>query len=102
MSETNNENIIQKSTKPDEKSSQQNRPIDRSERKLEDSLKDIDEMLSNPDKLKDGFKILSNYETQINFYLNFLQISFDPNLNKNKQRMKLSGCCFICFLKKKL
>ena len=100
MSEPNNENITQKSTKADEESSPLNHPIDRSERKLEDSLSDIDEMLSNPDRLKDGFKILSNYETQTNFYLNFLKISFDPNLNKNKQRMKLSGCCFICFLKK--
>ena len=100
MSEANNENITQKSTKADEESSPLNHPIDRSEKKLEDSLSDIDEMLSNPDKLKDGFKILSNYETQTNFYLNFLKISFDPNLNKNKQRMKLSGCCFICFLKK--
>ena len=97
MSDTNNENNTQKSTKPDEDSFQINHPIDRSERKLEVSLKDIDEMLSNPDKLKDGFKTLSNYETQTNFYLNFLQISFDQNLNKNKQRMKLSGCCFIFF-----
>ena len=100
MSEANNENITQNSTKADEESSPLNHPIDRSEKKLEDSLSDIDEMLSNPDKLKDGFKILSNYETQTNFYLNFLKISFDPNLNKNKKRMKLSGCCFICFLKK--
>ena len=70
MSEPNNENMTQKSTKTDEDSSKLNSPIDRSERKLEDSLSDIDEMLSNPDKLKDGFRILSNYETQTNFYLN--------------------------------
>ena len=57
-------------------------------------------MLSNPDKLKDGYNILSNHETQKNFYLNFLKISFDSNLNKNIQRKKLSGCCFVCFLKK--
>ena len=32
--------------------------------------------------------------------MNFLKISFDSSLNKNKQRMKLSACCFICFLQK--
>ena len=83
MSEPNDENITKKSAKRDEESSSLNHPIDRSERKLEDSLSDIDEMLSNQDKLKDGFRILSNYETQTNFYLNFLKISFDSNLNKN-------------------
>ena len=100
MSELNKENNIPTSSKTDDESSSLKQPIDRTERKLEDSLKDIDEMLSNPEKLKDGFNMLSKHETQKNFYLNFLQISFDPSLNKNKQRMKLSGCCFICFLKK--
>ena len=100
MSELNKENNEQKLKKINEESSKINNPIDRSERKLEDSLKDIDDMLSNPEKLKDGYNILSNYETQKNFYLNFLKISFDSNLNKNIQRKKLSGCCFICFIKK--
>ena len=100
MSELNKENNEQKLKKINEESQKINKPIDRSERKLEDSLKDIDDMLSNPDKLKDGYNILSNYETRKNFYLNFLKISFDSNLNKNIKRKKLSGCCFICFLKK--
>ena len=100
MSEFNKDNINQKSTNVNEESTKIKHPINRSERKLEESLKDLDDMLSNPDKLKDGYKTLSNYETQKNFYLNFLKISFDSNLNKNIQRMKLSGCCFICFLKK--
>ena len=100
MSELNKENTDQKSLKPNEDTVKTNKPIDRSERKLDDSLKDIDDMLSNPNKLKDGYNILSNHETQRNFYLNFLKISFDPTLNKNKQRMKLSACCFKCFLKK--
>ena len=100
MSELNKGNTDQKSLKSNEDPVKTNKPIDRSERKLDDSLKDIDDMLSNPDILKDGYNILSNHETQRNFYLNFLKISFDPTLNKNKQRMKLSACCFICFLKK--
>ena len=100
MSEPNQENKNPKSTNNEKDSTQQNQTINRSERKFEESLKDIDEMLSNPDKLKNGYTTLSNFETMKNFYLNFLKISFDPSLNKNKQRMKLSGCCFICFLEK--
>ena len=100
MSELDKGNMENKSLKSNEDPVKLNKPIDRSERKMDDSLKDIDDMLSNPDKLKDGYNILSNHETQRNFYLNFLLISFDPSLNKNKQRMKLSACCFICFLKK--
>ena len=100
MSELNKDNNNQNSSNTNEESVKPIHPIDRSERKFEDSLKDIDDMLSNPDKLKDGYKILSNFETRKNFYLNFLKISFDSSLNKNKLRMKLSGCCFNCFLKK--
>ena len=100
MSEPNNEKNNQNSQKTKDELLKSNLPIDRSERKIEDSLKDIDEMLSNPDKLKDGYNLLSKFETRKNFYLNFLKISFDSSLNKNKLRMKLSGCCFICFLKK--
>ena len=74
--------------------------INKEELKLEDSLKEIDEMISNPEKLKDGFNILSAHEAQKNFYINFLKIAFDSSLNKNKKRMKLSGCCFICFFQK--
>ena len=74
--------------------------INKEELKLEDSLKEIDEMISNPEKLKNGFNILSAHEGQKNFYINFLKIAFDSSLNKNKKRMKLSGCCFICFLQK--
>ena len=77
-----------------------NNPIDRSERKFEESLKDIDDMISDSNKLKDGYNILSKCETQKNFYLNFLKIMFDSNLRKSIKRMKLSGCCFLCFLKK--
>ena len=100
MSEPNQENKNPKSTNNEKDSTQQNQTINRLERKFEESLKDIDEMLSNPDKLKNGYTTLSNFETMKNFYLNFLKISFDSSLNKNKQRMKLSGCCFICFLEK--
>ena len=74
--------------------------INKEELKFEDSLKEIDEMISNPEKLKNGFNILSAHESQKNFYINFLKIAFDSSLNKNKKRMKLSGCCFICFLQK--
>ncbi len=77
MSELNKGNNDQKSLKQNEEPIKINKPIDRSELKLEDSLKDIDDMLSNPEKLKDGYNILSNHETQRNFYLNFLKISFD-------------------------
>ena len=100
MSEFSKDNINKQSTKINEEPTKINHSINRSERTLEESLKDIDDMLTYPDKLKEGYKTLSNYETQKNFYLNFLKISFDSNLNKNKKRMKLSGCCFICFLKK--
>ena len=100
MSDLNKQNNDQKMNKINEGSTKLNKTIDRSERKFEDSLKDIDDMLSNPNNLKDGYNILSNYETQKNFYLNFLKIAFDSNLNKNSQRMKLSACCFTCFLKK--
>ena len=97
MSEKFNSKLLEKI---DEEPINKNITINRSEIKLEDSLKEIDEMISNPDKLKNGFNILQVHETKKNFYINFLKISFDPSLNKNKQRMKLSGCCFVCFLEK--
>ena len=97
MSEKFNSKLLEKI---DEEPINKNITINRSEIKLEDSLKEIDEMISNPDKLKNGFNILQAHETQKNFYINFLKISFDPSLNKSKQRMKLSGCCFVCFLEK--
>ena len=97
MSEKFNPKLLEKI---DEEPINKNITINRSEIKLEDSLKEIDEMISNPDKLKNGFNILQVHETKKNFYINFLKISFDPSLNKNKQRMKLSGCCFVCFLEK--
>ena len=86
--------------KIDEEPVNKNVTINRKEIKLEESLKEIDEMISNPEKLKNGFNILLAHETQKNFYINFLKISFDSTLNKNKLRMKLSGCCFVCFLQK--
>ena len=86
--------------KIDEEPLNKNITINRKEIKLEESLKEIDEMISNPEKLKNGFNILLAHETQKNFYINFLKISFDSTLNKNKLRMKLSGCCFVCFLQK--
>ena len=97
MTEKFNSKLLEKI---DEEPINKNITINRSEIKLEDSLKEIDEMISNPDKLKNGFNILQAHETQKNFYINFLKISFDPSLNKSKQRMKLSGCCFVCFLEK--
>ena len=100
MSEKYKESNSNTLEKIDEEPSNKNITINRTELKLDDSLKEIDELLSNPEKLKNGFNILSSHETQKNFYINFLKISFDSTLNKNKQRMKLSACCFICFLQK--
>ena len=100
MSEKYKESNSNTLEKIDEEPLNKNIAINRTELKLDDSLKEIDELLSNPEKLKNGFNILSSHETQKNFYINFLKISFDSTLNKNKQRMKLSACCFICFLQK--
>ena len=100
MSEKNKESTCNRLEKIDEEPINKNITINRTELKFEDSLKEIDELISNPEKLKNGFNILSSHETQKNFYINFLKISFDTTLNKNKQRMKLSACCFICFLQK--
>jgi len=100
MSEKFKESNSKHLEKIDEEPLNKNITINRTELKFEDSLKEIDEMISNPEKLKNGFNTLSVHETQKNFYINFLKISFDSNLNKNKQRMKLSGCCFVCFLRK--
>ena len=100
MSEKNKESTCNRLEKIDEEPINKNITINRTELKFEDSLKEIDELISNPEKLKNGFNILSSHETQKNFYTNFLKISFDSTLNQNKQRMKLSACCFICFLQK--
>ena len=100
MSEKYKESNSNTLEKIDEEPLNKNITINRTELKFDDSLKEIDELLSNPEKLKNGFNILSSHETQKNFYINFLKISFDSTLNKNKQRMKLSACCFICFLQK--
>ena len=100
MSEKYKESTSKQLEKIDEEPINKNITINRTEFKFEDSLKEIDELISNPEKLKNGFNILSSHETQKNFYMNFLKISFDSSLNKNKQRMKLSACCFICFLQK--
>ena len=100
MSEKYKESNSNTLEKIEEEPLNKNITINRTELKLDDSLKVIDELLSNPEKLKNGFNILSSHETQKNFYINFLKISFDSTLNKNKQRMKLSACCFICFLQK--
>ena len=100
MSQPTDDNNNQKLEDIPEEPIKENIIIDRKERSFEDSLKDIDEMLSNSQKLIDGYQTLSKYETQQNFYINFLKISFDKNLNKDKKRMKLSGCCFISFLEK--
>ena len=100
MSEKYKESNLNTLEKIDEEPLNKNITINRTELKFDDSLKEIDELLSNPDKLKNGFNILSSHETQKNFYINFLKISFDSTLNKNTQRMKLSACCFICFLQK--
>ena len=100
MSEKYKESSSKQLEKIDEEPINKNITINRTEFKFDDSLKEIDELISNPEKLKNGFNILSSHETQKNFYMNFLKISFDSSLNKNKQRMKLSACCFICFLQK--
>lgn len=100
MSEKYKESTSKQLEKIDEEPINKNITINRTEFKFDDSLKEIDELISNPEKLKNGFNILSSHETLKNFYMNFLKISFDSSLNKNKQRMKLSACCFICFLQK--
>ena len=100
MSEKYKESTSKRLEKIDEEPINKNITINRTELKFDDSLKEIDELISNPEKLKNGFNILSAHETQKNFYMNFLKISFNSTLNKNKQRMKLSACCFICFLEK--
>ena len=97
MSEKFNSKMLEKI---DEEPINKNITINRKELKLEESLKEIDDMISNPEKLKNGYNILSTHETQKNFYINFLKIAFDSSLNKDKKRMKLSGCCFVCFLQK--
>ena len=100
MSEKYKESSSKQLEQIDEEPINKNITINRSELKFEDSLKEIDEMITNPEKLKDGFNILSAHENKKNYYINFLKICFDPSLNKNKKRMKLSGCCFVCFLEK--
>ena len=97
MSEKFNSKMLDKI---DEEPINKNITINRKEIKLEETLKEIDEMISNPEKLKNGYNILSAHETQKNFYINFLKIAFDSSLNKDKKRMKLCGCCFVCFLQK--
>ena len=97
MSEKFNSKMLKKI---DEEPINKNITINRKEIKLEETLKEIDEMISNPEKLKNGYNILSAHETQKNFYINFLKIAFDSSLNKDKKRMKLCGCCFVCFLQK--
>ena len=97
MSEKFNSKMLEKI---DEEPINKNITINRKELKLEETLKEIDEMISNPEKLKNGYNILSAHETQKNFYINFLKIAFDPSLNKDIKRMKLCGCCFVCFLQK--
>ena len=61
MSEKFNSKLLEKI---DEEPINKNITINRSEIKLEDSLKEIDEMISNPDKLKNGFNILQVHETK--------------------------------------
>ena len=48
-----------------------------------DSLKEIDEMITNPEKLKNGFNILSAHETKKNYYINFLKICGPSNNGKS-------------------
>ena len=75
MSEKNKESTCNRLEKIDEEPINKNITINRTELKFDDSLKEIDELISNPDKLKNGFNILSSHETQKNFYINFLKIS---------------------------
>ena len=77
MSEQNKQNNDQKLTIISEDSKKLNKTIDRSERKFEESLKDIDDMLSNPNILKDGYKILSNYPIIPSTYLKDISAFID-------------------------
>jgi len=56
--------------KIDEEPINKNITINRKEIKLEETLKEIDEMISNPEKLKNGYNILSAHETKKKFFKN--------------------------------
>jgi hypothetical protein len=57
----------------------------------------IHKMIIDPDYLKDGYKILSNYQTYKNFYINLCQIIFTKSEPKY---IKLSASVLRTFLTK--
>ena len=60
----------------------------------------IQSMLDDPNKLSNGYKILSEEENKINFYKFLLQLVFNSEKEKNNNKKKLSAISFLIFLKK--
>ena len=60
----------------------------------------IQSMLDDPNKLSNGYKILSEEENKINFYKFLLQLVFESEKENNKNKKKLSAISFLIFLKK--
>ena len=74
------------------------------QQRLNISYKDISNiiqsMLDDPNKLSNGYKILSEEENKINFYKFLLQLVFNSEKEKNNNKKKLSAISFLIFLKK--
>ena len=67
---------------------------------LEDISNIIQSMIDSPQKLCEGYTILSEEENKINFYKYLLQLVFDSQKEKNYNKKKLSAISFLIFLKK--
>jgi len=78
----------------------QNQPQKRIINSYDELSKKIQSLIDDPKKLQNGYSILSEYESQINFCYNLLKISFESEKEKNKNKKKLSAICFLNFLKK--
>ena len=80
--------------------SKQNQSQKRTINSYDELSKKIQSLIDDPKKLQNGYSILSEDESQINFCYNLLKISFESEKEKNKNKKKLSAICFINFLKK--
>jgi hypothetical protein len=98
MSKNNSEN----KEKNENQSSQstQNQSQKRILNSYDELSKKIQSLIDDPKKLQNGYTILCEDESQINFCYNLLKISFESEKEKNKNKKKLSAICFINFLKK--
>ena len=74
------------------------------QQRLNISYKDISNiiqsMLDDPNKLSNGYKMLSEEENKINFYKFLLQLVFNSEKEKNNNKKKLSAISFLIFQKK--